>query len=173
MGSLTPSSRFLTREVIARIDFTKVRYVAELGPGTGVFTHAILDHLAPDGKLLAVDTNAAFVEQLRREILDARFEPVQGSAEHLDTLVAAAGWPHVDAVVSGLPYSLLPKPVTRSILDAVRRSMAGGGVFVGYQYSRMLRPHLLDVFGNVHYRSVVLNLPPAFVYTCRVRPPTP
>jgi phospholipid N-methyltransferase len=32
----------------------------------------------------------------------------------------------------------------------------------------MLRPFLLDVFGNVHYRSVLLNIPPAFVYTCRV-----
>jgi phosphatidylethanolamine/phosphatidyl-N-methylethanolamine N-methyltransferase len=173
MGSLTPSSRFLTREVVGRIDFTQARYIAELGPGTGVFTQAILEQLPPDGKLLAVDTNPSFIEHLRREIRDPRFLPVLGSAENLDTLVQEAGWPGVDAVVSGIPYTLLPKPVTRSILKSVRRSLSGGGVFVGYQYSRMLRPHLLDVFGNVHYRSVVLNLPPAFVYTCRVRPPTP
>jgi phosphatidylethanolamine/phosphatidyl-N-methylethanolamine N-methyltransferase len=173
LGSLTPSSRFLTREVVGRIDFTQARFVAELGPGTGVFTQAILDRLPPDGKLLALDTNATFIAQLRREIPDPRLMAIQASAEQLDALVAEAGWPRVDAVVSGIPYSLLPKPVARGILEAVRRSLAGGGVYVGYQYSRMLRPQLLDVFGNVHYRTVILNLPPAFVYTCRVRPPTP
>src|SRR3954454_17382483 len=66
MGSITPSSRFLTREVVDQIDFTRARYIAELGPGTGVFTQAILDRLAPDGQILAVDTNPSFVEQLKR-----------------------------------------------------------------------------------------------------------
>jgi len=171
MGSITPSSRFLTREVVNRVDFSRARYIAELGPGTGVFTQVILDRLAPDGQLLAVDTNASFVEHLTREIPDRRLRAVEASAERIDALAAEAGWPRVDAVVSGIPYSLLPKPVMRGILEASRRALrTEGGVFVGYQYSKMLRPLLLDVFGNVHYRSVLLNLPPAFVYACRVRP---
>jgi phospholipid N-methyltransferase len=170
LGSITPSSRFLTREVVERIDFSRARYIAELGPGTGVFTQAILERLASDGQVLAVDTNAAFVEQLHREIPDPRLKAIEASAERIDALVAEAGWPRLDAVVSGIPYSLLPRPVMRAILEGSRRALGEGGLFVGYQYSRMLRPHLLDVFGNVHYRSVLLNLPPAFVYTCRVRP---
>jgi phospholipid N-methyltransferase len=173
MGSITPSSRFLTREVVERIDFSQARYIAELGPGTGVFTQVILERLAPDGQILAVDTNPSFVEHLKREIPDRRLKPVEASAERIDALAAEAGWPQVDAVISGIPFSLLPKPVMRGILEATRRALAAsgeGGIFVGYQYSKMLRPHLLDVFGNVHYRSVLLNLPPAFVYTCRVRP---
>lgn len=171
LGSVTPSSRFLTREVVDRIDFTRARHIAELGPGTGVFTQEILGRLAPDGKVLAVDTNAGFVEHLRREISDRRLQVVQASAERIDELVREAGWPEVDVVVSGIPYSLLPKPVMRGILEATRRALGEDGLFVGYQYSRMLRPHLLDVFGNVHYRSVLLNVPPAFVYTCRVGHP--
>jgi phospholipid N-methyltransferase len=170
MGSITPSSRFLTREVVDRIDFRRARYIAELGPGTGVFTRAILDRLAPDGQILAVDVNAGFVEHLHREIGDPRLHAIAASAERIDELAAEAGWPRVDAVVSGIPYSLLPRPVMRGILEASRRALGDEGVFVGYQYSTMLRPHLLDVFGNVHYRSVLLNLPPAFVYTCRVGP---
>jgi phospholipid N-methyltransferase len=173
MGSITPSSRFLTREVVERIDFSRAKYIAELGPGTGVFTQVILERLAPDGQILAVDTNPSFVELLKREMPDRRLKPVEASAERIDALATEAGWPRVDAVISGIPYSLLPKPVMRGILEATRRALSAsgdGGVFVGYQYSKMLRPHLLDVFGNVHYRSVLLNLPPAFVYTCRVRP---
>jgi phospholipid N-methyltransferase len=168
MGSITPSSRFLTREVVDRIDFSRARYIAELGPGTGVFTQAILERLAPDGQILAVDTNPSFIEHLKREMPDPRLHAVAGSAERIDELAAEAGWPRIDAVVSGIPYSLLPKPVMRSILEAAHRALGERGLFVGYQYSKMLRPHLLDVFGNVHYRPVLLNIPPAFVYTCRV-----
>lgn len=168
LGSITPSSQYLTREVVDQIDFARARHIAELGPGTGVFTQAILDRLAPDGRVLAVDTNAGFVEHLRREIPDRRLQVVEASAERIDALVEEAGWPGVDAVVSGIPYSLLPRPVMRTILLASRRALGADGLFIGYQYSKMLRPHLLDVFGNVHYRSVLLNLPPAFVYTCRV-----
>lgn len=140
----------------------------ELGPGTGVFTGAILEHLSPDGQLLAVDTNAAFVEHLRRQYPDPRLTVVEASAEHIETLVTEAGWPGVDAVISGIPFSLLPRPVGRAVLEATRRALRPGGVMVGYQYTRMLRPQLLDVFGNVHYRSVLLNLPPAFVFSCHV-----
>jgi phospholipid N-methyltransferase len=170
LGSITPSSRFLTREVIDQIDFRRARYLVELGPGTGVFTHAILERLPPDGKLLAIDTNAAFVEHLRREIHDPRFQAVEASAERIDELAREAGFPVVDAAISGIPYSLLPRPVMRGILQATRRALGDDGLFVGYQYSKMLRPHLLDAFGNVHYRPVLLNIPPAFVYTCRVGP---
>lgn len=169
LGSITPSSRFLTREVIDKIDFSRVRRIAELGPGTGVFTQAILDRLAPDGQLLAVDTNAGFVEHLRREIPDPRLIVREASAEQIDALVAEAGWQSADIVVSGIPYSLLPRQVMRTILQSTRRALGDEGLFVGYQYSKMLRPHLLDVFGNVRYRPVLLNIPPAFVYVCRVR----
>ena len=169
IGSVTPSSRFLTREVVQPIKDGHARLVVELGPGTGVFTQALLDVLPADGKILAVDTNVAFVEHLRREIRDPRLVPVHASAEHDDRLIAEAGWPAADAVVSGIPYSLLPKPVMFGILEAARRALREDGLFTGYQYSKMLRPHLLQVFGNVHYRSVLLNLPPAFVYSCRVR----
>jgi phospholipid N-methyltransferase len=172
LGSITPSSRFLTREVVDRIDFSRATYIAELGPGTGVFTQAILDKLGPDGKLLAIDTNTGFVEHLKREIRDARLQVVEASAERVDELAKEAGWPRVDAVVSGIPYTLLPRQVARGILQATRRALGDEGIFVGYQYSKMLRPQLLDVFGNVHYRAVILNIPPAFVYTCRVRSPS-
>jgi len=172
IGSITPSSRFLTREVMDRIDFARMKRIAELGPGTGVFTEAILERLAPDGRLLAVDTNAAFVQHLRREIRDPRLTVVEGSAERIHEIVAEHGWEQADAVVSGIPYSLLPKPVMRGILESVHSALGREGVFVGYQYSQMLRPHLISVFGNVRYRPVLLNIPPAYVYTSRVRSAT-
>jgi len=167
VGSITPSSRFLTRQVVERIQPARPRFVAELGPGTGVFTKVLLDALPADGQLLAIDTNAAFVDHLRRSVSDPRLITMQASAERVDEIIADAGWPAADAIVSGLPYSLFPRSVMYAILQASRRALRENGIFVGYQYSRMLRPHLLQVFGNVHYRVVVLNIPPAFVYSSR------
>jgi phosphatidylethanolamine/phosphatidyl-N-methylethanolamine N-methyltransferase len=37
VGSMTPSSRFLTQKMLKNIDFKKVKLIVELGPGTGVF----------------------------------------------------------------------------------------------------------------------------------------
>ena len=47
--------------------------------------------------------------------------------------------------------------------NSVDGATLGNGILIG---------GFVDVFGNVHYRSVLLNLPPAFVYACRVRPPS-
>ncbi|MCC6176270.1 MAG: methyltransferase domain-containing protein [Chloroflexi bacterium] len=169
LGSITPSSRFLARELLGRIDFERTRRIVELGPGTGVFTVPLLERLAPDAALIAIDTNEGFVAQLRREIQDPRLTVLHDSAERVDRIVADAGWGHADLVVSGIPYSLLPRPLRLSILESTCRCLRHDGKFIGYQYSLMLRPYLLRVFGNVHYRSVLLNIPPAFVYESRAQ----
>jgi phospholipid N-methyltransferase len=96
---------------------------------------------------------------------------VQDSAERLAEIVAERGWDGADVVVSGIPYSLLPRPVTVGILRAAARTLRPGGLFVGYQYSPYLRPYLKGAFGNVRYRFVLLNVPPAFVYRSRRREP--
>lgn len=171
LGSITPSSQYLTRAVLGEIDFARARRIAELGPGTGVFTGALLERLAPDGELLAVETNAEFVELLPRELPDPRLVVVQGSAERLAELAAERGWDGADVVVSGIPYSLLPRSVTVGILRAAARTLRPGGLFVGYQYSPYLRPYLKGAFGNVRYRFVLLNVPPAFVYRSQRREP--
>ena len=173
LGSVTPSSRYLTRAVLGEIDFARAKRIAELGPGTGVFTRALLERLAPDGELLAIETNQEFVELLPRELPDPRLVVVQDSAERLAELAAARGWDGADVVVSGIPYSLLPRPVTGGILRAAARTLRPGGLFVGYQYSPYLRPYMKAAFGNVRYRFVLLSVPPAFVYACRRRESAP
>lgn len=169
LGSVTPSSQFLTRAVLGQIDFARARRIAELGPGDGVFTRALLERLAPDGEILAVETNQEFVDVLPRELPDPRLVVVGDSAERLAEIAAERGWDGADVVVSGIPYSLLPRTVTTGILRAAAQTLRPGGLFVGYQYSPYLRPFLRSQFGNVRYRFVLLNLPPAFVYASRRR----
>ena len=43
VGAIIPSSKNLSRKMIANIDFNKCKCIVELGPGTGVFTERILE----------------------------------------------------------------------------------------------------------------------------------
>jgi phospholipid N-methyltransferase len=167
IGSVTPSSRFLVGAMLDRLDFGQVRRIVEYGPGTGVFTAAALRRLAPDGQLLALDTEAHFIAALRARLRDDRLIAVPGSAAAVERHVAALGWPGADAIISGIPYTTMPAPLRAAILRASARALAPGGRFLAYQYSPYIRPLLGQLFGRVETRWEPRNLPPAFYFDCR------
>ena len=45
VGAITPSSKFLMKKMLSKIDFSKNVFLIELGPGTGVFTTEILSRM--------------------------------------------------------------------------------------------------------------------------------
>ena len=45
VGSITPSSKFLTKELTKQINYTKARHIVEFGAGTGCVTKEILKRL--------------------------------------------------------------------------------------------------------------------------------
>ena len=57
VGSIIPSSRILIEKMLAPIDWSATKLFVEYGPGVGTFTRPILDKMAPDAKLIAIDTN--------------------------------------------------------------------------------------------------------------------
>jgi phospholipid N-methyltransferase len=169
LGSITPSSRFLARALLGELELDRAHQLVELGPGTGVFTREALRLLDRDARLLALDTNAEFVELLRKDLNDPRLAVVRASAEQVAEQVAAQGWEHVDAVISGIPYSLLPRHITAGIVHSSWRALRPGGLFVAYQYSPYLRPFLRGAFGNCRLKLVLRNVPPAVVFVSRKR----
>ncbi len=176
LGSVLPSSRFLTKALVDEIDFSAARRVVELGPGTGVFTREVLQRLPGTGRLLALETNQSFVSRLRVELPDPRLDVAHLSAERVHDRVRECGWSDVDVVISGIPYALLPRQTTARIVQSSWGALAPGGLLVGYQYSPYLRPFLQRIFGNCRMKLVLLNVPPAVVFVSRkapaeVRPP--
>mgnify|MGYP002778058138 FL=1 len=163
VGSVVPSSPQLVARLLAPVDWSTARMVVEYGPGTGVVTRAILARLPADGRLIAFEVNPEFVGFLRREINDPRLTVVMASAESVADHVAAA-----DAVVSSLPFSIMPRSVSQRILAATAAVLAPGAPLVGYQYSTAWLKMLRRAFGDVGLRFEPRNWPPAFVYTARV-----
>jgi len=77
--------------------------VIEYGAGDGVVTKALLQKLAPGGKLLAIESNAQFVQTLR-QINDDRLEILHGKVE--DLLPDLTSF-QADAVISSIPCFFL------------------------------------------------------------------
>jgi phospholipid N-methyltransferase len=132
VGAVTASSRALAEAMVDGLDLTRPGCIVELGPGTGVFTAAIVEQLGPDTRFLAVDIDIAFVKQIQKRW--PAVECVCASAEHLDTLATARGLLPVDHIVSGLPFVSLPPSTTKAILEGVAKVLRPGGTFTTFQY---------------------------------------
>jgi phospholipid N-methyltransferase len=167
VGSIVPTSRVAIRALLDPVDWRAARCAVEYGPGTGVFTQAILRRLGPDGRLIAIDTNATFIALLREQIADERLICVEGSATDVEAIVAAHGFTAADYVVSGLPFSTLPRNVADAIMDATARVIAPGGAFLVYQYSLFVLPLLKRRFARVGKGVVMRCVPPARLFWAR------
>jgi phosphatidylethanolamine/phosphatidyl-N-methylethanolamine N-methyltransferase len=163
VASLVPSSRFLMSRVLAAAAVERAGLVVELGPGTGGTTRAILGALPPDGRLLSIELNPR-LHRLVQAIPDRRLIAHRGSACELSAVLAAHGFGAADAVVSGIPFSTMPRIVGARTAAAIAECLAADGRFVAYQASarvaELCRPHL----GTPRVDTELLNIPPMRVF---------
>src|ERR671939_135766 len=82
VGSVVPSSRYLA-SAVARAVPREARCVAELGPGTGPITRALLARLGPEAALLALEIDPGFCTVLRRALPDHRLRVIEAPAQQL------------------------------------------------------------------------------------------
>ncbi len=133
VGSVIPSSRFMERRITTMTDLDQARCVVELGPGTGGTTRAILEAMPADGRLLAIELDPQF-SAILEEIGDPRLVVHIGSAADLGQILRAHGLPAPDAVISGIPFSTMPREIADSIVKAISEQLAPGGRFLAYQF---------------------------------------
>ncbi|WP_117192620.1 class I SAM-dependent methyltransferase [Rhizobium terrae] len=171
VASVAPSGESLAKlmtQEIAALDGP----VIELGPGTGVFTRALLARGVAESDLTLIEYGPEFVPGLQRRFPQARV--LQMDAAKLVQNELFDGEP-VGAVVSGLPLlSMSPRKVT-AILGGAFAYMRPGGAFYQFTYGPRCpvpRP-ILDRLGlkAVHIGHTVRNLPPAAVYRISRRKP--
>jgi phosphatidylethanolamine/phosphatidyl-N-methylethanolamine N-methyltransferase len=172
VGAVSASSRALAEAMVAGIPTDRPVTVVELGPGTGAFTGAIVERIAPGSKLLAIDLEPTFVERIRRRWPSV--DCVCASAADLEKLVNARHLNPVDHVVSGLPFASLPVAMTREVLDGIEHTLRPGGSFTTFQYvhgyfmppGRTFRREMSERMHAAPRRQLVLkNFPFAFTLT--------
>lgn len=166
VGSIIPSSRFLERRIVNLAELDQVRTVVELGPGTGGTTCAMLEAMPADARLLTIELDPRF-SGILEGLGDPRLIPHTGSAADLPGILQQHGLASPDVVVSGIPFSTMPREIGNAVLEAVRDSLAPGGRFIAYQFrghvGRLGRP----IFGDPEIELELLNVPPMRFYCWR------
>lgn len=166
VGSIIPSSRFLERRIINMAELDQARCVVELGPGTGGTTRAILASMPVDARLLTIELDPHFSEILK-DIGDPRLVSHTGSAADLKQILDQHGLPAPDVVISGIPFSTMPKPIGTAIIEAIRDSLAPGGRFLAYQFRGHVGRLGKPILGEPEVELELLNVPPMRFYRWR------
>lgn len=169
VASVVPSSARLaaamTREVSAATG-----PILELGPGTGVFTRALLARGVAEEDLVLVESGPEFLGALRREFPRARLLGIDAATLRSAPLFDAR---KAGAAISGLPLLAMPTHKVAAILLGIFEQLEDGGALYQFTYGpRAPVPRrLLDQLGlqAVRIRTVLANLPPASVYRITAR----
>lgn len=170
VGVPIPSSRGLAKAVAAQLSaLSEGEYVVELGPGTGVITHAICANVKQKN-LVLIDRDHQFIERLKHDFPEATV--LEGDARHLKELLAQHNITQVAAVVSSLPLLTMPDNICHAIVNSAFEVIKSDGVFIQYTYgpaSPVTEKHQrsIGIKGKVAKR-VWRNFPPARVWCYRV-----
>ena len=166
LGSVVPSSRFLVKDMMAKVNWERARVLVELGPGVGTITREILKRMRPDAVLVVIELNEEFVEYLGGTIRDPRVRIIHGSAAHVRAILAEQALAPADYIISGLPYRNMTETQLREILDESRLALRAEGSMLLFQYTRTLLPYLESSFSSVKQNFQPLNILPALIFHC-------
>ena len=164
VGSVIPSSRILIDKMLEPVDWANCKLFVEYGPGVGTFTEHVLQRMAPDATLIAIDTNADFTRYLRRKFADNRLFAITGSAADVRQIIADCGFEDADYILSGLPFSTLPPGIGPKIAEQTAEALRPGGAFLVYQFSPKVREFLTPYFDRIDRGFEWVNIPPAQLF---------
>jgi phosphatidylethanolamine/phosphatidyl-N-methylethanolamine N-methyltransferase len=168
-GAVAPSGRALARAMAAAAGLPSHGLIVELGPGTGPVTRSLIEGGLPAARLVLVEYDVAFCRMLERRFGSVRV--IQGDAYDLPGTLAAFAGQQIAAVVSSLPLLNQPPPRRTKLIADAFALMGPLGVFVQFTYglqSPIPREFCANRYSALRSRPILLNLPPAFVWTYRL-----
>ena len=166
VGSIIPSSKYLTKKMLSFVDFNKEgTVVLEYGPGTGPFTSEIAKYLKPTDKLIIIELNPKFVTYLKEKFKEYKnIKIYEDCVSNTKKILAKEDAKEVDYIISGIPFSSLPKDVTKDILVNTKSIMSNKTSFLTFQYSKYKKEVFEKYFEIKDIKFVLRNIPPAYVF---------
>lgn len=168
IGAVLPSSFFLRRKILKKV-YKKGSVFVEFGPGTGAFTFDIIKSLPTDSHFLIFEVNNSFHEKLKQKINDPRVILINDGAENLDKHLSLNNLKKADVIISSLPLTNFNEKLRSQILKKSFENLNNNGRYIQYQYTKNAKEEIESIFKakNVRTEFVFINIPPAFVYTCK------
>jgi phospholipid N-methyltransferase len=171
-GAIAPSGRQLADTVTDMAHVADSKVIVEYGPGTGVFTEAIVSKKRDDAYFIALEVNEEFVRATKERCpgVNVYHDCAQNTRSYLEK----AGFSGCDTIVSGLPWTRFDDALQDEILEATYDVLEPGGRFVTFAYAmspyvpsgkKFFREKLIERFGNVNRSEHIWkNIPPCVVF---------
>jgi phospholipid N-methyltransferase len=147
------------------VDYQADGIILELGGGTGVITHALLQQGVSPDKLITIERSPTLAAYLRQKFPDICV--IEGDASQLDKLLDN-NIGKINTVISSLPLRSLPKSSVTAIKQQINKVLDKNGLFIQFTYDLRVTPlsKSLDThFSCKNTQLVWKNLPPARVDT--------
>ena len=146
--------------------------VLELGPGTGVFTQALIERGIPERDLVLVEIDRHFARFLRQKYPAATVLEQDIATIDLQEITQGVT---VQAIVSGLPLLAMKDEIVKAILERTLASLAPQGGFyqITYGPTPPVKRHILAAL-NLEAKRIgiaIANVPPAFIFRFSRRTP--
>ncbi len=162
VGAITVSSKYVVKRLTDQLFLSNAKYIVEYGAGDGVITKEILKNIPADGKLVAFEINENFIAELCK-IKDKRLVISTDDVITASGELKKMGLPRIDAVISGIPFTLInPKDRVRLIANT-HSALEDGGIFLVYQYSPLIFPILKEYFKFIDISFEPRNFLPYFI----------
>ena len=164
VGAVCPSGRALTTALARMAPALDSGLVIDLGAGSGMVTERLLQTgIAPE-RILAIELSPRLATMCRQRCPTAA--TLIGDARDLAAILAQhAPNKRVSCVISSLPFRVMPSPLVRDILGAVKSVLLErGGFLVQYTYAWWQHYSLRQYdFHPISVEHILLNCPPARV----------
>jgi len=185
VGSVIPSSRFLTKAMTKYID--KKRYypvsILEIGAGTGAITEKIIEKMNPEDRLDVIE-----IDSKLSNVLKQKFEKYANVHVHCVSILDWNPAYQYDYIVSALPFNSFDAQTVEVVLHKFKSMIKDKGIisYVELMAMSSVKKSFLrggkkrDFANNVAHRSdfckkyefdkdrVMLNIPPARVYHLKI-----
>ncbi|MEK7593332.1 MAG: rRNA adenine N-6-methyltransferase family protein [Patescibacteria group bacterium] len=162
VGALTPSSKYVVKKILKEIK-PEYKYIVEYGPGDGIITKEILKILPQDGRLIAIELNLNFINELKK-IKDKRLKIIHGDAVKISKNIDKLGLPRIDAIISGIPCSILKLKDKKELIKNTYDILTKSGLFIIYQNIPLIFSELNKVFKkSISWHFEPRNFVPYFI----------
>lgn len=161
-GAVAVYSQSSIKDMLKNQNRDNIRNIVEFGPGLWNITQYILDHMHPDAQLTCFEINKKDFKQHLDTLQDSRLTIHYTSCEHISDYCKESS---VDMIISTIPLSLIDKNIVNIIINNSYNSLISGWEFITGQYSSYAKQFMTPVFGNIHKRRHLRNIPPVCILT--------
>lgn len=160
VGSITPTSKAAARMMVSLVPDIQEQFVLELGPGTGPITKAILETGIDSEKLVSIEYDVDFYNNLLKKFRGVNF--INGDAFDLENSLGSFSDVKFGAIFSGIPLLNFPREQRVQMIEQALKFLQPGAPFIQLCYGPNAPvSEMSNKFSAKPSKWVVANIPPA------------